>query len=515
MKRELIFGLILVLGLAALPGTAMARKAAPPCSLSWTTVQEPDGTRPAVLRVDCVPSHDLGPMELRVKLPAACALVAGELVVKGPGRAGRPLSLEISVGRAEQGRAASRGHGPHAAREEGAVGPRRGPGLQRPVGRPGEGPSPPSHVGRSRRGGSRGAGTEAGAMTFLLRPSFTVACLLLALFVLSGMPLGAAELVEQSVTPSVTAIPDDDANGLTSQVTVTAPGKIIADLRLEVDITHSYSGDLRILLRGPDGTEVLLYDRSGGSVDDVAATFGGATFTPESLLAFNGKSLDGVWTLVVSDHAALDTGTLDGWRLEATTYESGGSALATGRFLYEDYAVTTSGYASPTDRGVRRAEVQVIRSSDGLVLGSGITGDDGSYSVTVASDGTTEVLVRVLSKAVSDRSAAVVLDTLTSQQVYAIQGGASSRDTASAMDFGELVGTRGDGLAGPFNILDRGVACGGDRLGAHGGRAPRGRLPLGSHGVQRFHGLPALPGGHRHPERRHGPRRVRRRRDHP
>lgn len=284
-------------------------------------------------------------------------------------------------------------------------------------------------------------------------------------------PLRAAEKIEQSVTPAVTAIPDNSPSGLSSQTTVTAPGKYVADLRLEVDIHHSYSGDLRIALQGPDGTTVLLYDRTGGSADDVQATFGGATFTPESLLAFNGKGLDGVWTLTVSDNEALDTGTLDGWRIEATTYEAGGSALATGRFLYEDLPVTTTGYASPVDRPVRRAELQVVRSADGLVLGSGLTADDGSYSSVVASDGTTEVYVRVLCKALSERSAAAVLDNLTNQSVYAVVGATTSRDTASTMAFGDLTATRSAGVAGPFNILDQGVSCG-ERVFEVTGAAP-------------------------------------------
>ena len=52
----------------------------------------------------------------------------------------------------------------------------------------------------------------------------------------------------------------------------------------------------------------MIHDGSGGGGNDIRGTFEVAL--PE---ATHGA---GTWRLVVSDHAALDTGTLDAWSLE-------------------------------------------------------------------------------------------------------------------------------------------------------------------------------------------------------
>ena len=100
------------------------------------------------------------------------------------------------------------------------------------------------------------------------------------------------------------------------------------------NIAHTYDGDLRIYVEGPDGTEVELSTGNGSSgdnyintiFDDEAAnpiTAGSAPFTgrfrPEgSLSDFDGKDPNGNWTLRVCDAAEYDTGTLNGWGLTLT-----------------------------------------------------------------------------------------------------------------------------------------------------------------------------------------------------
>jgi subtilisin family serine protease len=118
----------------------------------------------------------------------------------------------------------------------------------------------------------------------------------------------------------------------TSTINVTSGGTI-QDLDIRIDIQHTYVSDLRISLRGPDGTTVVLVNRRGGSGDhfsntffddsasqaitSAAAPFRG-TFRPEQLLAaFNGKSITGTWTLIVEDLARLDTGRLVSWSVIA------------------------------------------------------------------------------------------------------------------------------------------------------------------------------------------------------
>jgi subtilisin-like proprotein convertase family protein len=89
-----------------------------------------------------------------------------------------------------------------------------------------------------------------------------------------------------------------------------------------VNVTHTYKGDLEIALIGPDGTTVLLHNRTGGSADHVNTEFPDLTASAQSLTAFNGKVIAGTWTLRVRDLAAADTGTFVSWTLSLTTTPS-------------------------------------------------------------------------------------------------------------------------------------------------------------------------------------------------
>ena len=111
------------------------------------------------------------------------------------------------------------------------------------------------------------------------------------------------------------AIPDNDKNGIQSQIVVPAGGTI-QGLSVSVDITHPYKGDLKVKLVGPGGQEALLHDRDGGSADDLVQTF--------AVTAFDGQDAAGTWTLVVADEAGSDVGTLNSWKLAVTTCSGAG-----------------------------------------------------------------------------------------------------------------------------------------------------------------------------------------------
>ncbi|MFE3431398.1 proprotein convertase P-domain-containing protein [Streptomyces sp. NPDC059171] len=84
-------------------------------------------------------------------------------------------------------------------------------------------------------------------------------------------------------------------------------GNAPATLKVEVDIKHTYIGDLRVELLGPDGTVHLLKDYGvGGSGHDVVATYTvDASKSPAS----------GIWNLRVHDNAWWDSGKIDSWAL--------------------------------------------------------------------------------------------------------------------------------------------------------------------------------------------------------
>ena len=128
-------------------------------------------------------------------------------------------------------------------------------------------------------------------------------------------------------------IPDNNTTGVTSVVPVTATGTV-QKIRVTVNITHTWDGDITLYLIGPNGTSVTLSNRHGSSGDnytntvfDDAATTPIASgnppytgsFKPDSpLSALNGIPSNGNWTLKVTDSASSDTGTITGWTLELT-----------------------------------------------------------------------------------------------------------------------------------------------------------------------------------------------------
>jgi M6 family metalloprotease-like protein len=107
-------------------------------------------------------------------------------------------------------------------------------------------------------------------------------------------------------------IPDDDRDGIEQSLSTNASGNI-GSVEVSVDITHTWIADLRISLRSPAGTDVILHDETGGSADDVVKTYTAATTPALGNLA--GQPISGNWQLHVSDHAGWDVGKLNTWRV--------------------------------------------------------------------------------------------------------------------------------------------------------------------------------------------------------
>jgi subtilisin-like proprotein convertase family protein len=130
------------------------------------------------------------------------------------------------------------------------------------------------------------------------------------------------------------AAPIPDVSSVDVPINVTDVGAV-ADVNVRVRLNHTFDGDLVLTLIAPDGTSVALANNRGGGgdnfgtgandcsgvptvFDDSASIAIGAgtapfagTFRPDSpLSAFNGKAVNGVWTLRVSDTAAIDVGTV-------------------------------------------------------------------------------------------------------------------------------------------------------------------------------------------------------------
>jgi len=100
--------------------------------------------------------------------------------------------------------------------------------------------------------------------------------------------------------------------------------------------THSYVGDLEMVLTSPSNRSVTIMNRSCSSYDDFDLSL--SNFAPSAIpcpptdrlphqpsnafTAFLGDAADGEWRLTVHDRAPNDTGTLLGWGLRVCTVPS-------------------------------------------------------------------------------------------------------------------------------------------------------------------------------------------------
>ena len=119
-------------------------------------------------------------------------------------------------------------------------------------------------------------------------------------------------LIRAESTPDL-AIPDQNPAGVYDAVSLTQAGSI-RTLAVEVDIRHTYIGDLKVDLISPAGTEITLHDRSGASKNELRRRYD--VQSTGALAGLIGQSITGEWRLWVSDHAQIDEGTLHSWTLE-------------------------------------------------------------------------------------------------------------------------------------------------------------------------------------------------------
>ncbi|MGH7232450.1 MAG: S8 family serine peptidase, partial [Nitrospiraceae bacterium] len=105
------------------------------------------------------------------------------------------------------------------------------------------------------------------------------------------------QVIRKASTPAL-AIPDNTPAGVRDKLTFTEAAGI-ATIKVHVDITHTFIGDLRVTLIAPAGASVMLHDRNGGNAHDLKRVFdiSGAP----GLSALAGQSIQGDWTLQVQD----------------------------------------------------------------------------------------------------------------------------------------------------------------------------------------------------------------------
>ncbi len=112
--------------------------------------------------------------------------------------------------------------------------------------------------------------------------------------------------IKASATPKA---PINDLATVTSKISIDQDATV-EQLKLDLDIDHTFKGDLTVALTSPSGKTETIHNRTGGSADHIKGNF--------DLSAFKGESAKGEWTLTVKDNARRDTGTLNSWSLNIT-----------------------------------------------------------------------------------------------------------------------------------------------------------------------------------------------------
>lgn len=124
----------------------------------------------------------------------------------------------------------------------------------------------------------------------------------------------STSVIRKEATPAMT-IPDNKPAGISSTITFAQTGTTKA-VKVSVDITHTFIGDLQVELVAPSGQRATLHNRGGGSQDNLIVTYDSTSAV--TLTPLVGQAVQGNWTLQVKDLAGQDIGKLNTWSLELT-----------------------------------------------------------------------------------------------------------------------------------------------------------------------------------------------------
>lgn len=127
---------------------------------------------------------------------------------------------------------------------------------------------------------------------------------------------GAGNQVEShEVSPNID-IPDNNPAGISSVLTFANQGTV-RQVKLAVQIEHTFIGDLRVELFSPSGRRAVLHAQTGEGADNLALNLD--SNNPSSpLLPLVGAPVQGNWILRVTDLVGQDVGKLLKWSLELT-----------------------------------------------------------------------------------------------------------------------------------------------------------------------------------------------------
>ena len=120
-------------------------------------------------------------------------------------------------------------------------------------------------------------------------------------------------------------IPDNDTTGISSILPISPISGDATSISVSVEIIHSWISDLKVSLRSPAGTNVVLHNREGHDGDDIKRTWTSNDFA--ELQRLHGEGVQGDWTLHVVDKASADVGRLLHWEVEMEVGAGNGDVI--------------------------------------------------------------------------------------------------------------------------------------------------------------------------------------------
>ncbi len=159
-------------------------------------------------------------------------------------------------------------------------------------------------------------------------------------------------LITLSDSPDL-LIPDNNKDGITSTLEVQKSAKL-KTIHIKVDISHTYRGDLHVVLESPKGTKAVLHTNKGGQQDDLHLDL--SLENSPLLRSFLEENIKGLWKLHVSDLMQADVGRLNFWELQLE-YES----------LSKHIEVQNTTPLSIPDNNPEGVESSLVVDSDGII----------------------------------------------------------------------------------------------------------------------------------------------------
>jgi subtilisin-like proprotein convertase family protein len=176
-----------------------------------------------------------------------------------------------------------------------------------------------------------------------------------------------------------------DLSTVESTITISGcAGSGSSTATVEVHIVHTFVGDLVVNLVAPDATAYNLWNRAGGSADNIDQIF---------TVDLSSETSNGTWRLQVQDAAAVDIGFINSWTLNLAG--GGGPIVCTGTNGTDvtipdrstaDSPITISG-CTGNGSATSTVEVHIVHTRVGDLIVSLVAPDGTVYTLRNRSGG--------------------------------------------------------------------------------------------------------------------------------